>query len=358
MMCALVNAGPHRAAGSKERVISTGLSPAAFGFLDLADELAAVDASHLATARRAGLQFSEALAAVVGALGRLSEQTTPAALIELSARELCATGLFDRVMLSKVRGSTWLPQAMYRVDSRGRVTLEIDGVVEQLAVPLASPLVEAEVVRRRLPALIQDAQRESRTYRPLVERTGTREYVVAPVVADSVVIALLHADVIGGTRPLTALDRDLVRVFADGVGVNYERVGLADSVQRQRSEVAAACDAAMRSLREIDGEPVTLARLEAGPITAAREALLQHGIHAGRSHQSGKLARLTTREREVLALLASGATNAQLADRLTVAESTVKSHVKHILHKLGAGNRAAAIACYLKESHVDERRSR
>jgi DNA-binding CsgD family transcriptional regulator len=74
--------------------------------------------------------------------------------------------------------------------------------------------------------------------------------------------------------------------------------------------------------------------------------------------ESGKLARLTAREREVLALLASGATNAQLADRLTVAESTVKSHVKHILHKLGAGNRAAAIACYLRDSRVDERRLR
>jgi DNA-binding CsgD family transcriptional regulator len=67
---------------------------------------------------------------------------------------------------------------------------------------------------------------------------------------------------------------------------------------------------------------------------------------------------LTVREREVLALLASGATNAQLADQLTVAESTVKSHVKHILHKLGAGNRAGAIACYLRETRDDERRPR
>jgi len=47
-----------------------------------------------------------------------------------------------------------------------------------------------------------------------------------------------------------------------------------------------------------------------------------------------------------------------LADRLTVAESTVKSHVKHILHKLGAGNRAAAIALYLREARHDERRPR
>lgn len=66
--------------------------------------------------------------------------------------------------------------------------------------------------------------------------------------------------------------------------------------------------------------------------------------------ESSRLTILTSREREVLALLASGATNAQLADQLTVAESTVKSHVKHILHKLGASNRAAAISFYLRET--------
>mgnify|MGYP000107772073 CR=1 FL=1 len=81
-------------------------------------------------------------------------------------------------------------------------------------------------------------------------------------------------------------------------------------------------------------------------------------VLAERGSAGARMSRLTAREREVLALLASGATNAQLADRLTVAESTVKSHVKHVLHKLGAANRAAAIACYLRESRNDERRSR
>jgi DNA-binding NarL/FixJ family response regulator len=60
------------------------------------------------------------------------------------------------------------------------------------------------------------------------------------------------------------------------------------------------------------------------------------------------LARLTPREREVLALLAGGATNARIAGRLTLSETTVKSHVKHILRKLGAANRAEAIARYAR----------
>jgi DNA-binding NarL/FixJ family response regulator len=42
--------------------------------------------------------------------------------------------------------------------------------------------------------------------------------------------------------------------------------------------------------------------------------------------------------------LASGKTNAQIATVLFVTEGTVKSHVKHILRKLGATNRTEAVA--------------
>jgi DNA-binding NarL/FixJ family response regulator len=56
--------------------------------------------------------------------------------------------------------------------------------------------------------------------------------------------------------------------------------------------------------------------------------------------------RLTPREWDVLRNLASGKTNAQIATGLFVTEGTVKSHVKHILRKLGATNRTEAVARY------------
>jgi LuxR family maltose regulon positive regulatory protein len=53
---------------------------------------------------------------------------------------------------------------------------------------------------------------------------------------------------------------------------------------------------------------------------------------------------LTDRELEVLALLAAGAANQQIADELVVALETVKKHVSHILGKLDAASRTQAVA--------------
>jgi len=53
---------------------------------------------------------------------------------------------------------------------------------------------------------------------------------------------------------------------------------------------------------------------------------------------------LSEREREVLALLAAGATNQQIADRLFITERTAKKHVTNILGKLDAANRTQAVA--------------
>ena len=63
---------------------------------------------------------------------------------------------------------------------------------------------------------------------------------------------------------------------------------------------------------------------------------------------SDPLAGLTPRERELLASLAGGLTNQQMATQLDISLNTVKFHLKNLYDKLGVGNRAQAVAFYLK----------
>jgi NarL family two-component system response regulator LiaR len=61
---------------------------------------------------------------------------------------------------------------------------------------------------------------------------------------------------------------------------------------------------------------------------------------------------LTEREREVLALMVEGLNNTQIAGRLTVSPSTIKSHVSRVLSKLGVASRTEAVTLALRNRIV------
>jgi DNA-binding CsgD family transcriptional regulator len=67
-------------------------------------------------------------------------------------------------------------------------------------------------------------------------------------------------------------------------------------------------------------------------------------LRAARRDQLSALAVLTHREREVLALVADGCTNRDIADSLFIEPRTVEKHVEHIRAKLGARSRTEAAA--------------
>jgi two-component system, NarL family, response regulator LiaR len=76
----------------------------------------------------------------------------------------------------------------------------------------------------------------------------------------------------------------------------------------------------------------------------ATEALIRAVAHATTTPGHD----LTPREREVLALMIKGLSNAQIAARLIISEATAKTHVSHIMGKLGAGSRTHAVALALE----------
>jgi len=61
---------------------------------------------------------------------------------------------------------------------------------------------------------------------------------------------------------------------------------------------------------------------------------------------------LTEREREVLTLMIEGLNNVQIAGRLTVSPSTIKSHVSNILSKLGVASRTEAVTLALRNGII------
>ncbi len=101
------------------------------------------------------------------------------------------------------------------------------------------------------------------------------------------------------------------------------------------AEIAAALEAAKRGQSAID--PAVQHHLVKA---IARTAPLQWSPPDQNELPDG----LTPREAAVLALIAEGLSNADIAERLTVTETTVKSHINHLYGKTGARDRAQAVA--------------
>jgi DNA-binding NarL/FixJ family response regulator len=71
------------------------------------------------------------------------------------------------------------------------------------------------------------------------------------------------------------------------------------------------------------------------------------GERVDRAGRRVPFGQLTPRERDVLALVARGFTDAVIAGRLGIAEATVHKHLEHVYRKLGVTNRVSATITWL-----------
>lgn len=148
--------------------------------------------------------------------------------------------------------------------------------------------------------------------------------------------------------------REMQQAVETGAQIDFEyRIIRPDGhVRRLHSRAELVADAEGRPLRLTGtAQDVTELRAAAEVLETAtdlgRRAAELHNLppKPGRGQDLTKL--LTPRQIEILALVAEGLSNAEIASRLYLGESTVKWHVRKILRALEVANRAQAVARYL-----------
>jgi len=282
-----------------------------------------------------------AFASVQDALGRLHGITSVSRLIDRVPEEACRVG-FDRAMISRVHGSLWVPEAVY-VEGDPEWAREILRVGRDEPQLLNHMILETEMVRRRGPLLVPDAQTDPRVHPTLVAETRARSYVAAPIMPEGRVIGFLHADCYMRRRHVDEFCRDVLWMFAQGVGCAFQRTVLSERLHALRATVGRMTIDITKVTDELVDAEVEVARTGRDNVPEARSAAAMFVADYSPANSA-----LTRREIEVLRLMATGETNAGIAARLIISEGTVKSHVKHILRKLGAANRAEAVCRYLR----------
>ena len=280
-----------------------------------------------------------ALLQVQEGLSKLRVVDDVATIVDRAPRELVESCGFDRAVLFRVHEGRMVMESAYFGDDRDGAEKMVS-FAQSVAPPLNHMLLETEMIRRHAPAIVRDARNDPRVNRPIVDFSMTHSYVAAPVMPTGKVIGFLHADRLYSGRLVDEIDRDTVWAFAEGFGYAYERTVLLERMRRQHAEVRRALNSADEAVRALQDADLDLRKIEPVEHSPAARSLAEV--------QTRVLSMLTRREVEVLRLMAAGRTNQQIADELVISAGTVKSHVKRVLRKMRATNRAEAASAYVR----------
>jgi DNA-binding CsgD family transcriptional regulator len=277
------------------------------------------------------------LEAVLDAADRLADAGPVSEIVDHAPAE-CARALeLDRCVLSRIDDGTLVAEAVHLADGD---PAEVLRALKGAPVRLGYPLLEAEMLRRRRATIVEapgGADAAARHAFASVMDWG--EHLAAPVVLEGRVIGFLHGD---RERPLTEADRAGLQRFAAAFADIFERAVLRRRLRVQRQELRQVASWADARTSELSDGAIDLAVERDAP--AGDEPVRAQGGDAALRDL------LTRRELDVLEHMVQGETNADIARALVVSEGTVKFHVKNILRKLHASNRAEATSRYLRLS--------
>jgi LuxR family transcriptional regulator, regulator of acetate metabolism len=285
------------------------------------------------------------LSSVQRALAELRTVGSVELMLRRCTQVVCKRCGFDRAIMYRIEGDTVFPASAFDRKDRDWEA-KVKHYAEKIEPPLLNEmLLETDMLRRRAPAIVHNALRDARTYKPWLELSDVHSYVAAPIAPEGRVIGFLHADVHYQRREVDIVDRDVLWAFAEGCGYALERTLLRDQVRQQRERIRELLHTADGLVNEIGESELRIERAETE--AAAR---ISNPLPAGGSRIHSLL---TAREIEVMELLVHGATNKQIAERFVVTEGTVKAHVTHVYRKLHAANRAEAVHRYMRLLALD-----
>jgi DNA-binding CsgD family transcriptional regulator len=277
---------------------------------------------------------------ISAALGRLSAARSTEVIRATAPRELVEACGFTRAMISAVRGSRWVPLKLHtRHDVDPRAAEFLAYVESDAEIPLANMLAETDVVRRRTALLVDEHLVGTRAFKPIIEVARSPAYVVAPLLVEGRTIGFMHADRVGQGRPVDEDDRRCIQAFTAELAVLYQCASWSERVAERSRRALSELERAADAIRLIDSPVAEL------PVVADRAPAVRPDPRAGGAVREERF--LTAREYEVLEHVADGATNRVIAQRLSVSEDTVKTHMRGVLRKLRVTSRGAAVARYL-----------
>lgn len=258
-------------------------------------------------------------------------------IFKAGAKAVCDLG-FDRAIVSRLEESVWTTEVIHVAGDESWAE-EILAAGKGAPQPIVAGLPEQELVRRRRPIIVMDVQDRTQVHKAIAEVSGSRSYVAAPIAPGGEVIGFLHGDRVFHQGDLTSFDRDLLGLFAQGFSFAVERAALYEHIRDLQVQVRGVA-ATLEGAASQQYTPGT--RNPAPPPLGLPASGEPNAILGSQHHRYDSP--LTRRELDVLRLMANGDTNQRIARRLVISEGTVKSHVKHVLRKLNAANRAEAVA--------------
>ncbi|WP_068395961.1 helix-turn-helix transcriptional regulator [Kribbia dieselivorans] len=283
---------------------------------------------------------------------RMRQHIDPDVLLDGVCRAVLECGEFDRVLVSRVQEGRWRPWRSLARQVRDNEQAFVEWLTTSPEIALDPRIREGDIVDRRETVIVFPDDERTRMAGSFIRARPTTSaadrphgsYVAAPLAPAGEVIGLIHADF--QDQDVTPLDRDVLDAFARAFDQLYERAVLLFQLNRQRVEVQAALADVERVLGEVANTEIALSRMGVKDQDSHPEHALT--LSSRQRATEGLAGILTPRELEVLHQMSTGATNDRIATELYIAPDTVKSHVKHILRKLRAENRAEAIAQYLR----------